>query len=192
MADKTSAVLDSMVADVVNRKRAPRTPQEPANGASGTQTPPPGRNGQAAPELGGSVAQAQAALLDYLATMEAHIDGLKHEVSNFRFAVDLMLSPIRLPEVITPESIEEARKKAEAEADQRSFERSMKAKEEAAQTATFSAPEPAPESNKTGAPSEPDGWVCPDHAKSSWKTSPKGRQYLACPVKDCGEFERQR
>lgn len=196
MVDKTSAVLDSMVADVVNRKPRSRTAQDETKGAQGTQTPPDGSNGQAGPELGGSVAQMQAAIAEHTVRIGVLVQAIQKELSDLAYASDLLLSP--LPPAGPKElPLEEARKKAEAEADQRAkareiekqaeFETIQAAKAEAAKAATFT---DKPEASSQ-AP-ESDAWTCPDHGKSAWKTSPKGRQYLACPVEGCGEFERQR
>jgi len=165
MPDKTSPILDQFVADVVNRKRkpaeAPKTPQDARNGLDGTETP--------GAVVSGSVAGSRDALLDYLTQIE-------ESVRHARYVLELLFSPLRLPEQVTPESVETARRKAEAEADQRAFERQQKELAEKAQVAAY----------------EPDLWICPEHGKSVRRKSPKGREFLACSVEGCGEFERVR
>jgi hypothetical protein len=179
MPDKTSSVLERMTADVVNRKRkvasvpaeAPRTAQDARNGQSGTEAPPVDPVVAVGLEVTGNIAQSRELLLGYLAEIEA-------AVSHARFTLDLLFQPLRLPTDLgqaTPESIEALRKQAEAEADRRFAERQAELAAKA-QAATYQP--------------EPDAWVCPEHGKSTWKTSPKGRRYLACP--DCDEFERAR
>ncbi len=197
MIDKSNAIMEGMVSQVLNRKRdaepktkakasvpaeAPRTNGDAPKGWTEAPTPlttPEGdlRPLQAVPlEVVGSVTATREAILAHLTAMEA-------EISHIRFTLELLLQPLKVPVTATVTGIEEARKQAEAEADQRAFDRKLKEQAEAAAAATFTAPPiTAPEA---------DGWVCPEHGTSKWKTSPKGRQFLVC-AQECGEFERAR
>lgn len=176
---KQSAVLDSMVSQVLNRKKPggqPSTPsekpQEPGKPASGPLTP------QQA-EYFGSVAQARATVAQAVSDLRGLAAALVDLAGSLEYGHDLVLpapadGTAALPD---PAAVKKA-KEAEADARHRA---------------------PADEQAIVAIMAEAlpilamaDGkWYCPDHNQREVRASKKtGREYVGCPVPGCTNLER--
>jgi hypothetical protein len=193
---KQSAVLDSMVAQVLNRKKAPDAPeraQEPGKPAQGTLTP-------AQAEYFGSVAQARATVAQAVAELRSLSAAAADLARKLEYGHDLVLPD---PAIALPPDPANARKAKEAEADAR---HRAPADEEAVaelvasappvlgrveqQAASFSVVKATEGENPWG--KHDDGkWYCPDHNQREIRASKKtGREYVGCPVPGCTNLER--
>jgi hypothetical protein len=173
-ADKTSAVLDSMVAQVRNRRGAPETVPATATAAV------------VAPDLSGSVEQAREIVERTAAVMRQQAAELIAAADQLVYSMDLVFS-VYTPGP-KPVNVDEARKRAEAEADAR-----QAAKKEADRPPASEAVIAEMLAAVPPIIARPDGWSCPDHGKVITKHSSRtGREYKACPVEGCMEIERRK
>lgn len=95
-----------------------------------------------------------------------------------------------LVEAPVPEKIVDLKAVQKAKEASADFNAEFRAKQEAAQEAAFAQDaHDASLPDEDGLPQPDFGWVCPDHAKATMKTSAKtGRQFVGCP--DCNLFKR--